>query len=192
MTDDDLMSKARALDSAGLCRLWGQVVARETEPEWGPGKALEGLVLRAFELEGKQDPSAISVCWPERVRTRYLPKNMELEQLDGVVHLGGISFLIECKDRAEEVDAGPISLMRLHLEGRPPCTMGMLFSMGGYKEPARYLAYNSRPLNVLLWEQKDIDWAIRGGGFVELTRRKLRRAIEARIVDHTPAALEVP
>ncbi len=41
----------RRLGRTGLLVLWRQIQDKNT-PGWGPGKALEYLVLRAFQIEG--------------------------------------------------------------------------------------------------------------------------------------------
>lgn len=186
MNDQALVERARNLDREGLIALWEQVQARHAVP-WPPGKALECLVIRAFELEAAGTSERVAVTWPMRNRSRYLPTNVEVEQLDGVVHLPFGHFLVECKDQAPDrpVDVGPIAQLRLRLEGRPPMTMGMVFSSSGFTEPARYFTDHLRPLNVLLWVGSDLDWGLRNG-MIALAERKLRAAVEERLTDYSP------
>ena len=75
------------LSHRGLVMLWKQILARNT-PGWDPGKALEYLVLRAFELE------RATVIWPYQISSDL----GTIEQIDGVVYTDSISCIFECKD----------------------------------------------------------------------------------------------
>lgn len=74
------------LDLAGLNLFWGKLIQREEIPGWPPGKALEYLILRAFELGGA------SVTCPYTVTH----SGMVVEQIDGTVYYEHLSCLIEC------------------------------------------------------------------------------------------------
>jgi len=97
-TAAELEVKIRLLDWAGLRALWSAIKVGDT-PSWAGGKALEYLVLRAFELDAH-----------ESATVRY-PYNVSLldeivEQIDGAVHLPGLSCLVESKDWDEKVPIG--------------------------------------------------------------------------------------
>jgi len=85
---EDYVRKARDLDSVGIRELW-QEIKRGATPGWPLGKAMEHLVLRAFELDGAK------VRWPFEVRFG----EELIEQIDGVIRLGAISVLVETKDQ---------------------------------------------------------------------------------------------
>src|SRR4051812_42346220 len=51
MTEEDYRQQIRKLDWLGLRQLWAGIKQKNT-PGWAPGKALEYLILRAFELDG--------------------------------------------------------------------------------------------------------------------------------------------
>src|SRR5207302_6176492 len=105
-------------------------------------EALEYLVIRAFEL----DPD-------EKVTVRY-PYEVSLfgekvEEIDGAVHLPGLSCLVESKDWGKNVAIGPIVKMRSQLLRRPAGTLGLMFSSHKYTTPANYLAHFMMPQAVL-------------------------------------------
>ncbi len=92
-----------------LLNLWEYIQRNET-PDWEPGRALEYLVIRAFELEGAE------VAYPFAVQMG----GTIVEQIDGAVHTNGLSCLIECKDQAGNVNIDPIAKLRNQLLRRPP------------------------------------------------------------------------
>jgi hypothetical protein len=82
-------SKILRYDWNDLFGLWKSIESGNT-PEWEPGKALEYLVLRAFQIEGAE------IRWPYKVRM----DGAEIEQIDGVIYSDGLACLVECKDVA--------------------------------------------------------------------------------------------
>lgn len=132
-----------------LLALWQAIEERKT-PDWPQGKALEYLVLRAFELEGAQ------VSWPFSV----LVAGEELEQIDGAVYTDGLACLIECKDEARPVNIEPIAKLRNQLLRRPSATVGIIFASQGFTEPARVLAGFVAPQTILLWGGAEIFYAL--------------------------------
>lgn len=74
--------------------MWQVLRSADNLTGWPPGKALEYLVLRAFQLGGAE------VTWPYEVRRR----NVVVEQVDGAVYVDGLTCLIEAKDHAEPMD----------------------------------------------------------------------------------------
>jgi hypothetical protein len=125
----------------GLRILWERIHSRDTAPEWAAGKAFEYLVLRAFQLDGGE------VQWPYNV-----PIGDEVvEQIDGAIHVSGLSFLVESKDlETDNVAIGPIAKLRNQLLRRPPGTFGVIFSRTGFTDPARVLVQFTSPQNILL------------------------------------------
>ena len=87
-TSAELEARIRRItDWKGLRRLWSKIRS-EVPRGWERGEALEYLVIRAFEL----DPD-------ERATVRY-PYVVSLfgekvEEIDGAVHLPGLSCLVE-------------------------------------------------------------------------------------------------
>jgi hypothetical protein len=84
-----------------LLELWQEIETNQT-PQWDSGKALEYLVLRAFQLESADVKYPYSVVIGEE----------ELEQIDGAVYTEGLSCLIECKNLTTRVNIEPIAKMR--------------------------------------------------------------------------------
>lgn len=63
-TEAEYREKIQALDLSDLQDLWKRIEARDTKPDWEPGKAFEYLILRAFELEGAAVTYPFSVTLP--------------------------------------------------------------------------------------------------------------------------------
>lgn len=145
-------------EHTGLLELWQGIEAGKT-PGWGAGKALEYLILRAFQLEGAE------VCWPYQVA---LAGEM-VEQIDGVVYADGLACLIECKDQAEPCNIEPIAKLRNQLLRRPGQSIGCLFSRKGFTEAAATLAGFLSPQTILLWSGPEIRYA--------LERKSIRQAL---------------
>ena len=132
--------------------LWDGIGRRRT-PGWEDGKALEYLVLRIFQLDGAR------VRWPYRVEID--PEGETVEQIDGAVHWGSLSCLIETKDlRADHVNVEPIAKLRNQLLRRPSSTVGLVFSRTGFTSAAQYLARFNAPQAILLWDGEEIAFAI--------------------------------
>ncbi|WP_224243591.1 hypothetical protein [Hyalangium gracile] len=165
------------LDIAGLRRMWEVLSVGDNLSGWPPGRALEYLVLRAFQLEGAE------VTWPYEVRRR----GVLLEQVDGAIYVDGVTCLIETKAQSEPIDFMAISRMKARLMRRPRTVIGAVFSVGEFTQAALHLVECLPPPDVLLWTGDDIRWALEWQAMREGLRRKLRHAIEQGFVD-----LELP
>jgi hypothetical protein len=142
-------------------------------PGWDPGKALEYLLIRAFELDGAQ------VRWPYSVPLF----GEEVEQIDGSVCVNGLYGLVESKDETENVAIGAIAKMRNQLLRRPAGTIGLLFSSSGFTTPAIQLAYFTLPQAILLWSKDEIDYAIREKMIAQLVELKYRECVDSGVPD---------
>jgi hypothetical protein len=169
-TADELKDAAQRWQRADLLRIWEDIKVRRPIDGWPPGKAFEYLVVQAFSLEG------VTVRWPFEVE--YPHKLGVMEQLDGVVYLGGRPFLLESKDLDEPTAIGAVAKLRFRLESRPPGTMAVLFSVGGFTFPTEVFTQFATPLNVLLWSGGDLDWALTAGAMQNGLQRKLDYASE--------------
>lgn len=149
-TSEEYESRIHTCDWDDLIKLWQQIVARDT-PDWDTGKALEYLIIRAFQLDGSD------VIYPYRV----LIAGEETEQIDGLIYTDGISCLIECKDSISKVNIEPIAKMRNQLLRRPSPTIGSVFSRSGFTDPALILAQFNAPQTILLWDADEIEYALR-------------------------------
>jgi len=172
-TEAEYRSMVRALDHAGLVRLWDGIEGGNT-PGWGPGKAFEYSVLRAFELE------AAEVTWPYPVEMG----GQEVEQIDGVIHTADLFCLVESKHHAGPLNVEPIAKLRNQLGRRPMGVIGLVFSYNGFTEPARLLTRYLAPQTVLLWEGGEIASAIRSQSMVGGLRLKFRYAVEHGFPDY--------
>jgi hypothetical protein len=153
----DYVDHIRQMDWPALREFWDRIDAGASG--WPPGKALEHLVLRAFELSGA------AVRWPYPVSMG----EATVEQIDGAVHLHGLSCIVECKDTADPLRIDAIAKLRNQLLRRPASAIGLMFSRNGFAESAITLARFIAPQNILLWggeeiayllERKDFSWGL--------------------------------
>ncbi len=166
------------LDWDGLLTLWSSIREGCT-PEWPPGRALEYLVLRAFQLDGAD------VTWPYEVRAVGGIQSREaVEQVDGAVFARGLWCLVESKDTGDEVNVEPIAKLRNQLLRRPSSTIGLIFSAGGFTDPARVLASFLAPQTILLWDRNDIDYCVRNKRVCDPLLTKYRVCVEEGRPDH--------
>jgi hypothetical protein len=164
----------------GLRTLWSAIERRGT-PGWEAGKALEYLVIRAFQLDGAL------VRWPYSVHLF----GEEVEEIDGAVHCVGLSCLVESKDLVEKVAIGPIAKLRNQLLRRPAGTVGLMFSRTGFTDQARYLAHFALPQPILLWSGWEIAHALAQARFCEFLGRKYRACVEDGLPDYSIGEEEI-
>jgi len=184
VTRAELEAKVKLLDWSGLRTLWAGIQAG-TPPEWDGGEALEYLVIRAFET----DPfEAVTVRYPYEVSLF----GEKVEEIDGAVHLSGLSCLVESKDWGKNVAIGPIVKMRSQLMRRPAGTLGLMFSKKTFTKPAIYLAHFTMPQAVLLWSGFDLQVAMDEGRICEFLRLKHRICCEYGIPDFDLRERSIP
>jgi hypothetical protein len=159
--DIEYEQKIIQYNQSELTDLWRAIEAGDT-PGWAAGKAMEYLVLRAFQLEGAE------VRWPYSV----IIGGEEVEQIDGVIYTEGLACLIECKDQAERANIEPIAKLRNQLLRRPAAVIGAVISRSGFTEPAVTLARFIAPQTILLWDGDELIYA--------LQRRAMRRALRTK------------
>jgi hypothetical protein len=169
-TPPELEAEAVTWTRADLLVRWEQIKARTPIPGWSRGKAFEYLVIQAFRLESAAVRWPYSVTYPHRLGTT--------EQIDGAVYFGERAFLIESKDLSERATIGAVAKLRFRIEGRPPGTMGVLFSVRNFTFPTELFTQFAAPLNVLLWSREDLDHALATGSMVAGLEMKLRLATE--------------
>lgn len=168
---DEYERRAASWDYHNLRAMFDDILNAVPDPAWPPGKRLEYLVLRAFELEGAD------VKWPYDVKD---PSNNTtvLEQIDGAVYTEHIASLIEAKDTSDEIAIDVIAKMRNQLLRRPSSTIGMIFSRSGYTEPAITLARFGFPQTILVWQGTEIELALARERMCEGLKLKYRHAVE--------------
>lgn len=162
--------------------LWDSIKMRNT-PNWNAGKAFEYLVIRAFELDGAE------VRYPYNVRLF----EEEIEQIDGAIHISGLSCLVESKDfEDKKVDIAPVAKLRNQLLRRPTTTVGAVFSRTGFTDPARTLSRFLSPQAILLWDGNEIEYALDNEKICELLILKYRVCIEDGLPDYNVTTRNIP
>jgi hypothetical protein len=176
-TAAELEAKIKRInDWNGLRLLWTAIQAGEPTG-WDEGDALEYLVIRAFELD-PDEPA--TVRYPYEVRLF----GVNVEQIDGAVHLPGLSCLVESKDWKTNVPIAPIVKMRSQLLRRPAGMIGLIFSKRTFTEPAIYLAHFMMPQAILLWSNSDMQLVMDAGRICRFLRLKYRVCCENGIPDY--------
>jgi hypothetical protein len=177
-TPKECEAKIKKLRWPGLKNLWTGIKNGDT-PGWDAGEAFEYLVLRAFEQEHtKAEP--VSVRYPYDVNLF----DEKVEEIDGAVHLPGLSILVESKDWDGNVPIGPIAKMRNQLLRRPAGTVGVLFAQRGFTPSAVALAHFTLPQAILLWTGPEFELALSEETMCRYLRLKYRICIEAGIPDY--------
>lgn len=162
-TESDYKGKIQCYDWEQLHNLW-QDIRNDSTPDWAAGKALEYLILRAFELENAE------------VRYPYSVSNVE--QIDGVIYIENIACIIECKDTTDSLNFEPIAKLRSQLMRRPSAVIGSLFSRSGFTAPALRLMGSIQPQTILLWENNEIDYCLKNKAFCITLIKKYHAEIE--------------
>lgn len=155
------------MDWPDLQNFWQQIRRKKTGPTWPPGKALEYLIMRGFELEGAK------VVYPFEVHKQ----SEVIEQIDGLIFWENFVALVECKDVKSAINFDPIAKLRNRLLNRPSQVIGCFFSMAGYTEPAKILAEHLAPQTILLWEQYDIDFSLKNRYFCRGLEKKYQECV---------------
>jgi len=175
-TDIQYENRVKKYSWKNLEDLWNEIENQST-PNWDPGKALEYLVLKMFELDGA------NIKWPYSVP---MPNSNEImEQIDGVVYFDNFPFMIECKDYNDNVNkikkslnVEPIAKLRNQLLRRPTITVGCIISTGGFTDPARTLVNYISSQTILLWEGNEIKHCIAKKSIKQQLFEKYRYCIE--------------
>ncbi|GIK63665.1 MAG: hypothetical protein BroJett018_14590 [Chloroflexota bacterium] len=173
MSAEEYEKKIASYNRNDLITLW-DAIKENNAPDWQAGKALEYLVLRAFQLEGAE------VRWPYSVHYG----KQEIEQIDGVIYLDYLICVIECKDQKEPVSVEPIAKLRNQLTRRPSSVFGVLFSRSGFTDPAITLAQFISTQTILIWNGDEISYALEKGYMKEGLIRKYRHHVEYGFIDY--------
>ncbi|TAN70248.1 MAG: hypothetical protein EPN17_06100 [Methylobacter sp.] len=173
-TESEYKARIQAYDTPQLLGLWENIQQRDTS-EWAAGKALEHLILRAFELENAD------VRYPYSVPMSTVSINnskQDMEQIDGVVYTQGVACIVECKDYADPMNFEPIAKLRSQLMRRPSATIASIFSMAGFTAPALTLLNFIHPQTILAWEKDEITYCLENKSFCSSLVKKYQKAIE--------------
>jgi hypothetical protein len=155
-----------------LRKFWETIKVRDT-PGWDQGRAFEYLVLQAFHLDGG------IVRWPYSV----MLENEVIEQIDGAVHMGRFSCLVESKHTVEAVAIAPLAKMRNQLLRRHSGMIGLIFSYSGFTEPTLLLAQYLAPQSILLWTGDEVEQVLQDEKIAEYLEYKYRSCVETGIPD---------
>ena len=175
MNTQGYKEKIQKFTKKDLINLWKEIIDQKTE-NWSDGKALEFLILRAFDLEGAK------VRWPYTVKVG----DEIVEQIDGAVHLlnYNLSILIECKDYSSKINIDPIAKLRNQLLRRSSNAIGAVFTTTKYTEASLLLSQFLAPQTIILWEKDNIEFCLNEGSFSEGMLLKYRHAIEEGITNY--------
>lgn len=144
---------------------------------WPKGKLMEFLIAKAFELESRED-KPVFVTYPYGVREQH---NMELEQIDGAVHVNGLHALIECKDyKDSKIEISPLVKLRFRLQVRHSSAFGIFFSCTEMTDPAEYWIQFMAPQLIIFWNKEDLEFCLDNSCFVDCLETKYRMAIDKR------------
>lgn len=175
VADKEYVERVKDYGWSDVAALWDDVKLCTT-PGWDPGKALEYVVLKGFELSGAK------VRWPYRVT--YEDRGF-VEQVDGMIYSDGISAIVECKDYSRPLTRSkrpvckdPIATLLTHLMRRPSGLIGCLFVSGKYTDAAQALVNYIKPSTILCWTGDDIDYCVNHRDFALGLRRKYRACLE--------------
>jgi Restriction endonuclease len=173
-TDINYQQKISTCDYPQLPQLWTAIQSGST-PGWDPGKAFEYLVIRAFELEGA------AVTYPFSVNLG----GTIVEQIDGAVYSDGLACLVECKDQEGNLAIDPVAKLRNQLLRRPTGIVGLVFSTAGFTEATSILAQYSASQPILLWNGRDIGYALGRQQLRVGLLRKYRYCVERGLSDYS-------
>ncbi len=180
-TAEEYEAKIKRLRWPGLRRLWEAIKNRDT-PGWEDGKAIEYLIICAFELDDAR------VRWPYPVPLF----GEEVEQIDGSVTFGGLYCLVETKDETDNIAIAPISKLRNQLLRRPAGTVGLLFTSKEFTDPAIQLAHFTLPQAILLWSGEEIEHCTEEEKIVDFCELKYQACVDFGIPDYNIRRGELP
>lgn len=162
-----LITNIRSYDWGKLKKFWSQIKIGNTSG-WASGKALEYMLVRAFDLEGAE------VVYPYN-NTVHIAK----EQFDGYIFVKelGAGFLIECKDWNDKVTFDELAKLHGRLTYRMPSTYGIFLSKMGFTPSSVELMFMMHPHNILLWSFDEIDECFKNHKFMKALKYKYQYAM---------------
>ncbi len=167
-TDAEYQARITSYNWDDLIKLWSEIKAKNTSNFWDAGKALEYLVLRAFQLDGAE------VAWPYIVKIQ----DKIVEQIDGVIYTDSLACLIEYKDTSDEVNIEPIAKLRNQLLRRPASAIGSVFSRSGFTEATVTLTGFISPQTILLWGGEEIEYSLTNKCICKFLVKKYRVCVQ--------------
>lgn len=107
-------------------------------------------------------------------RLRYRPDG---EELDGSFFAFEQHFLLELKWHEKPIEASALYAFKGKVDGKLIGTIGIFISMSGYSKDAVDALIKGKELNIILFDNKDIDFAL-SNSFANLLKAKLRAAAD--------------
>jgi hypothetical protein len=179
----DYVKTIQEKSASDLLEMYRQLKVVGKISGWAPGKALEHIILRCFELS----PAVVSHPFTVEI------ENKPVEQIDGVVWTDRFQVLVESKHQRARINIESIAKIKSQLSRRPSNVMGSVFSMNGFTESATFLTGYMLPLNVLLWEGPEIELMLtdaqrHSSSPVEALNTKYKFAVEKAMPDYNITA----
>ena len=181
-TDAEYESMIQQFDNWKKLRAFWRRIQQGDTPGWAAGKPFEYLVLQAFNLDGG------AVRWPYPVEI----ENEVVEQIDGFVHIGRFSCVVESKHTEKAVAIAPLAKMRNQLLRRHSGAIGLVFSFSGFTTAAVILARYIAPQAILLWTGLEIEQALDDNKILVHLEYKYRRCVETGVPDASIQKLWAP
>ncbi|MGN2638481.1 hypothetical protein ACWEKT_20005 [Nocardia takedensis] len=129
------------------------------------GRELEAALVEMFDEAGL-DP-----------RSGYRPQG---EEVDGSIVLDGRTYLFEAKWTSEAHPASSLYQFKGKVEGKLAGTLGLFFSMSGYSNDAIGALVAGKELDIVLFNDTDIELVVEGTvEIAQAIRLKLRAAAES-------------
>lgn len=171
MSEKEYEREVSRLDWAGILKEWrAKQEGHINAIKWAPGKALEYLVLRAFDLERNRRSDVQDVKYPFHKNT----EGKQEQQIDGYIRTLRCCFLEECKDKKYKTKESDLSQLYTRVSCRPDTVVGLFFSMGGYTPSA--IKSNENQCHIILWDREDIEYCFDNMCFVDCLNYKLDMA----------------
>ena len=165
--EQKMVNTIRSFNKQKLKKFWQQIKSGNALG-WSSGKALEYMLVRAFDLEGAE------VVYPFN---NFVLTSQE--QFDGYVFVKelGAGFLIECKEWKDKVSFDELAKLHGRLTYRMPSTYGIFLSKSGFTPSAVELMFMMHPHNVLLWSYSEIDECFKNFKFMKALKYKFQYAM---------------
>lgn len=166
ISERNMMYVVQGYDWIMLKKFWQKIKNGTTG--WSEGKALEYMLVRAFDLEGAE------VVYPYN----NVVFNAQ-EQLDGFIFIKeiGVGFIIECKDWKNNVAFDELAKLHGRLTYRMASTYGLFLSRSGYSPSAIEMMYMLHPHRILLWSFDEIDECFKKHKFIKALKYKYQYAM---------------
>ena len=170
MNDKEMERQIKAMNWNDLTTNWRNRNSKEIKGKWESGKFFEYSILRAFEIEGAE------VRYPYTVS--YFNGSEIREQIDGAIHVEGLSIIVESKDLKKNIDVEPLAKLQVRLKTRPSSVIGCIFCASNFTLAAQSYTETMMPQTILLWSNNDIEYCFENFYFIKGLKLKYKKVIE--------------